>query len=154
MCNKKLILQIIKEELQNTMEEGYYSRGKSSGRGYYRPDYERNRYASGHPRGGSDEGGPDSMFIPDPTESLAEYPTGGPGRPHKFYSGGIPKPELQNKKYAERVEIWKAADPQWGAWYDKNMALIDRQRAGEKVRPDPDFRAWTISWNTKSKFKG
>lgn len=148
-------MELIKEELQNAMEEGYYSRGKKyGGGGYYRPDYERNRYASGHPRGGSDEGGPDQFFSPDPTESLAEYPTGGPGRPHKLYSGGTPKPELQGKKYAERVEIWKAADPKWGEWYDKNMEIIDRQRAGENVRPDADFRNWVISWNTKSKFKG
>ena len=144
--NSLRVKQIVKEELSKVLKEvDWYEAEKEFNRDDTKGDY---------PRGGEDEEEfDDEPFIPDPTESLEEYPTGGPGRPHKKYTGS-PKPELRGKKYAEKVEIWKKADPEWGRWYDKNMDIISQQDAGGKARVDDDFKAWTKSWNAKSGFSG
>lgn len=135
---------------EEDLEEGYYGRGRSSWgpSTKYRSSYNPEWHARRSDKGDEAWGGMKEFFAPDPTESLSEYPTGGPGRPHKLYTGGVDKPELKGKKYAERVEIWKAADPEWGEWYDRNF---EKAKVGQS---DSNFKAWVKSWNTKSKFHG
>jgi hypothetical protein len=153
--NEKQIIQVIKEELQKVLKEGRFSHfgNYGSSKGWSSSSYSGRRAEKGDSEKSFIPDQSEKVFITVPTEFFAEYPTGGPGRPHKLYTGGPVKPELKGKSYAERAEIWKASDPEWGEWYDKNMAILDRQAAGENVRPDVNFRNWSTSYNTFSRSK-
>jgi len=151
--SRDYLKKIISEEIKKVIKEMDWDKAERE----FDADDPRQDYE----QGGDDEGAerfstsePKEDFKTEATKSLFEYPTGGPGRPHKKYTDGTPKPELQGKKYSEKVEIWKESDPEWGDWYDKNMDILQKQKEGSKERPDQNFRDWTASWNTKSKFKG
>jgi hypothetical protein len=162
------ISQIIKEELQKALQEAYY--GKRYGGGY---SNKQRTYSSGHPRGGSDEGGPDYFHVPDPTEPKVaptpvirdrskgeDFPKAGPTGKHKYHGFDFARAgngdykegriSLLGDEFADRntsLRVWKETDPQWADWYLENQKKYEDR--DETV--DPSFVKWYTDWVARLK---